>query len=286
MNRDLGQFLDGDMSGLFLDQFTLRQPKEHMPLYHLVGALDPLTDEDISTPLNDGVPETLGDWINADGLTHLKIKLAGDDLQWDVQRVIDIDRVSTTAQQSRGCQQWWYSTDFNEKCKDVQYVLDFLTELQTRAPQAFERIQYIEQPTHRDLKNHPSSGMHQAAKIKPVVIDESLIDFESLLLAREQGYSGVALKACKGHGEALIMGAAAQHYNLFLCVQDLTCVGASFLHSASLAARIPTIMAIEGNGRQYCPFGNQPWDAKFPSMFDISDGTVGTHCLTGPGLGY
>ena len=286
MNRDLGQFLDGDMSGLFLDQFTLRQPKEHMPLYHLVGALDPLTDEDISTPLNDGVPETLGDWINADGLTHLKIKLAGDDLQWDVQRVIDIDRVSTTEQQSRGCQQWWYSTDFNEKCKDVQYVLDFLTELQSRAPQAFERIQYIEQPTHRDLKNHPSSGMHQAAKIKPVVIDESLIDFESLLLAREQGYSGVALKACKGHGEALIMGAAAQHYNLFLCVQDLTCVGASFLHSASLAARIPTIMAIEGNGRQYCPFGNRPWDAKFPSMFDISDGTVGTHCLTGPGLGY
>ena len=286
MNRDLGQFLDGDMSGLFLDQFTLRQPKEHMPLYHLVGSLDPLTDEDISTPLNDGVPETLGDWINADGLTHLKIKLAGDDLQWDVQRVIDIDRVSTTVQQSRGCQQWWYSTDFNEKCKDVQYVLDFLTELQSRAPQAFERIQYIEQPTHRDLKNHPSSGMHQAAKIKPVVIDESLIDFESLLLAREQGYSGVALKACKGHGEALIMGAAAQHYNLFLCVQDLTCVGASFLHSASLAARIPTIMAIEGNGRQYCPFGNQPWDAKFPSMFDISDGTVGTHCLTGPGLGY
>ena len=286
MNRDLGQFLDGDMSGLFLDQFTLRQPKEHMPLYHLVGALDPLRDEDISTPLNDGVPETLGDWINADGLTHLKIKLAGDDLQWDVQRVIDIDRVSTTAQQSRGCQQWWYSTDFNEKCKDVQYVLDFLAELQSRAPQAFERIQYIEQPTHRDLKNHPSSGMHQAAKIKPVVIDESLIDFESLLLAREQGYSGVALKACKGHGEALIMGAAAQHYNLFLCVQDLTCVGASFLHSASLAARIPTIMAIEGNGRQYCPFGNQPWDAKFPSMFDISDGTVGTHCLTGPGLGY
>lgn len=286
MNRDLGQFLDGDLAGLFLDQFTLPKPKEHMPLYHLIGALDPLTEEDISTPLNDGVPETLGDWIIADGLTHLKIKLAGDDHQWDVQRVIDIDRVTTTAQKSRGCQQWWYSTDFNEKCKDVQYVLDFLSELQARAPQAFDRIQYIEQPTHRDLKNHPSSGMHQAAEIKPVVIDESLIDFESLLLAREQGYSGVALKACKGHGEALIMGAAAQHYGLFLCVQDLTCVGASFLHSASLAARIPTIMAIEGNGRQYCPFGNEPWDVKFPTMFDITDGTVGTHCLTGPGLGY
>ena len=88
--------------------------------------------------------------------------------------------------------------------------------------------------------------MHQAAAIKPVVIDESLIDFESLLLAREQGYSGVALKACKGQTEALLMGAAAQKYQLFLCVQDLTCVGPSFLHSASLAARASIVWRTRG----------------------------------------
>jgi hypothetical protein len=128
--------------------------------------------------------------------------------------------------------------------------------------------------------------MHRAAKIKPVVIDESLIDLESLQLAREQGYSGVALKACKGHSEALLMGAAAQKYGMFLCVQDLTCVGASFLHSASIAARIPTIAAIEGNGRQYCPVGNRGWEDRFPTMFQITDGTVGTAVLNGPGLGY
>ena len=87
-------------------------------------------------------------------------------------------------------------------------------------------MQYIEQPTHRDLRANPENRMHEAAQIKPVVIDESLVDLESLLLAREQGYSGVALKACKGHSEALLMGAAAQKYRLFLCVQDLTCVGA------------------------------------------------------------
>ena len=126
--------------------------------------------------------------------------------------------------------------------------------------------------------------MHEAAKIKPVVIDESLVDFESLQMAREQGYSGVALKACKGQTEALLMGAAAQKYGLFLCVQDLTCIGASFLHSASLAARIPTIAAIEGNGRQYCPAGNRGWDERYPGMFEISDGTVETGLLVGPGL--
>ena len=128
--------------------------------------------------------------------------------------------------------------------------------------------------------------MHAAAKIKPVVIDESLVDFESLLLSRELGYSGVALKACKGHSEALLMGAAAQKYKMFLCVQDLTCPGASFLHSASLSARIPTVAAIEGNGRQYCPAANRGWADRFPTMFRITDGTLGTAVLDGPGLGF
>jgi cysteine sulfinate desulfinase/cysteine desulfurase-like protein len=77
-----------------------------------------------------------------------------------------------------------------------------------RAPLAYERLQYLEQPTSRDLKANPDKRMHEAAKIKPVVIDEALVDFESLQLSRELGYSGVALKACKGQTEALLMGAA------------------------------------------------------------------------------
>ena len=67
--------------------------------------------------------------------------------------------------------------------------------------------------------------MHEAAKLRPVVIDESLTDLESLLLAREMGYTGVALKACKGQTQAMLMAAAAQKFGMFLCVQDLTCPG-------------------------------------------------------------
>jgi hypothetical protein len=96
----------------------------------------------------------------------------------------------------------------------------------------------------------------------------------------------VALKACKGHTDALLMGAAAQKYGMFLCVQDLTCPGASFLHSASLAARVPTIAAIEGNGRQYCPAGNVGWNSLYPGMFEIHDGSVPTALLDGEGLGF
>jgi L-alanine-DL-glutamate epimerase-like enolase superfamily enzyme len=286
VSADLSHYLSPEFAGEYLDRYTLRTPKPRMPLYHLVGALDVLSAVDLTTKVNDGLPETLGEWILADGLTHLKIKLAGDNLKWDIERVVEVEEVSALAQAARGCTSWNYSLDFNEKCASVDYILEFLAHVQEQSPAAFERVQYIEQPTHRDLKAHPENRMHAAAKIKPVVIDESLIDYESLLLCRELGYTGVALKACKGHTEALLMGAAAQKHGMFLCVQDLTCPGRSFLHSASLSARIPTIAAIEGNGRQYCPRGNQGWSGHYPSMFNVTDGTLGTSVLDGVGLGF
>lgn len=288
MNRDLGDYLGEEFRGEQLDQYTLREPKARMPLYHLVGALDPLTAADVNKPLNDGLPEHFAAWIPYNGLTHIKIKLNGDDLAWDVQRVLDVDRICAEEQRKRGCETWFYSADFNERCENVEYVLEFLRKIQ-EAPQqgsqtAFQRLQYIEQPTNRDLNAHRENVMFQAAAIKPVVIDESLIDFESLQLSRQMGYSGVALKACKGQSEALLTGAAAQKYKMFLCVQDLTCPGASFLHSAAISARTPTVTAIEGNARQYCPVANEIWKDRYPTMFNITDGTLGTATLNGPGL--
>jgi L-alanine-DL-glutamate epimerase-like enolase superfamily enzyme len=282
---DLERFLGTEFRGAMLESFILTTPQPRMPLYHLVGALDSLETSDIVKPVNDGLPQTLPEWIWADGLTHLKIKLNGDDLAWDVERVVRVDRIAAKAQEERGITRWWYSLDFNERCGSIEYLLEFLARLQEQAPQAFERVQYIEQPTARDLKANRHNTMHQAAKIRPVVIDESLVDLESLLLAREMGYTGVALKACKGQSQSLLLAAAAQKYGLFLCVQDLTCPGASFIHSAGLAAHVPGVAAIEGNARQYMPAANQPWVDKFPGIFRVTGGQIATGCLTGPGLG-
>lgn len=284
MNHDLGHYLGAAFKGEQLDRYVSKTPKAQMPLYHLIGALDPLEEKDIVKPVGDGLPETLGQWILADGLTHLKIKLNGDNLDWDVERVVGVDRVAESAQQQRGVRQWWYSLDFNEKCPNVAYLLEFLARVKARRPEGFERIQYIEQPTARDLKANRQNVMHEAAKIRPVVIDESLIDLESLLLAREMGYTGAALKACKGQTQSLLMAAAAQKFGMFLCVQDLTCVGASLIHSAGLAAHIPTVAAIESNGRQYCPAANEPWAQSHPGIMRIKDGTMATETLTGVGL--
>jgi len=283
-NRDLSAYLDNDFRGEYLDRYTSRGPKRRMPLYHLVGALDPLTPAEVMAPVGDGLPEHYADWIPYNGLTHTKIKLNGDNLDWDVNRTLAVHKVTTEQQQKRSCTEWFYSTDFNERAPNEQYLLDYFEKIRQGSADLMDKLQYVEQPTHRDLKAHPENTMHRAARIKPVVIDESLVCFESLLDARRMGYSGIALKACKGHGDALLMGAVAQKYKMFLCVQDLTCPGASFLHSASLSARIPTVAGIEGNARQYIPAANEPWVEKFPTMFITKDGTLGTGVLTGNGL--
>lgn len=287
MNHDVGYFLGDAFKGESLDRYVSKTPKAKMPLYHLVGALDPHEEKDITKRVNDGLPETLGEWILADGLTHLKIKLNGDSLNWDVERVLGVDHVATATSplNTQHSPQLWYSLDFNEKCPNVRYLLDFLNEIKVRRPAALERIQYIEQPTARDLKANRHNVMHEASKIRPVVIDESLIDLESILTAREMGYTGVALKACKGQSQSLLMAAAAQKFDMFLCVQDLTCVGASLIHSAGLAAHVPGVAAIESNGRQYCPAANAPWAKSHPGIMRITDGTMATETLTGSGLG-
>ena len=164
-------------------------------------------------------------------------------------------------------------------------MLEFLAKVRERTPAGFGRIAYIEQPTARDLAANRGNAMHEAARLRPVVIDESLLDLESLKLAREMGYTGAALKACKGQSQSLLMAAAARKFGMFLCVQDLTCPGASLIHSAGLAAHVPGVTAIESNARQYVPAANRPWADRFPGVFRITDGTMETGRLTGPGLG-
>jgi L-alanine-DL-glutamate epimerase-like enolase superfamily enzyme len=283
--RDLGTFLGAEFADEWLDQYIAPDPVPTLPLYHLIGALDPLEERDIKKPVGDGLPETLPQWIERDGLTHLKIKLNGDDLSWDVDRVVRVDRLSEATQARRRVTEWHYSLDFNERCENVGYLLEFLHRVKEQTPRGFDRIAYIEQPTARDLAANRHNVMHEASKLKPVVIDESLLNLETLQLAREMGYTGAALKACKGQSQSLLLAAAARKYGMFLCVQDLTCAGASLIHSAGLAAHVPGVSAIESNARQYIPDANAPWAARFPGIFTITDGQMRTGEITGPGLG-
>ena len=285
VRRDIASYLGSEFKGEYPSRYLSSEPKPRLSVYHSVGAGDPIVESDIKKRINDNLPETLPQWVVRDGLTHFKIKLNGNNLEADLDRVVRIDRAVSQTEGKRGVAQWKYSLDFNEQCPNVNYLLDFLNRLKGITPGGYDRIQYIEQPTARDLNVDRANVMHAAAKLKPVVIDESLTDFESLLLAREMGYTGVALKACKGQSQAVLMAAAAQKFKMFVTVQDLTCPGAALIHSAGIAAHVPEVQTIEANAREYVPVANEPWERKFPGIFQIKDGMMETKALTGLGLG-
>ncbi len=285
MRHDLGHYLGEDFKGEWLDRYLLKSPTPYLHLYHSVGASDPLDSSDGHPGVDDGLPQTLEEWIAAEGLTHFKVKLNGGNLRFDVDRMVDIERLVGATQAQRGVQEWKYSLDFNEGCREVEYLLGFLGEVERRAPTVLARLQYIEQPTSRNLAGPPKVLLHRAAQVVPLVADEALVDLKSFQLGRQAGYSGAALKTCKGQSQSLLLAAAAQKYGAYLCVQDLTCPGLSLVHSASLAAHLPEVQAIEANSRQYIPAANQSWKSRFPSLFQITDGRLGTGMLTGPGLG-
>ncbi len=285
VRHDLAHYLSDDFKGEFLDQYIPSKPTPRIRLYHSVGASDPLTAAELKNRIDDGLPETFEDWIPFSGVTAVKIKLNGGNLDADVDRVVNIHAVAERAQAERGVDEWLYCLDFNEGCPNVEYVLDFERQVREKAPGVFPKVQYIEQPTARDLRANPENKMFEAAKLAPVVIDESLTDLETLLLAKEMGYTGAALKACKGQSHSLLMAAAGQKHGMFLCVQDLTCPGAAFVHSCGVAAHSPGVTTLEANARQYVPVASAAWVDRYPGLFDVRDGWLDTSVLTGPGLG-
>jgi len=285
MSRDLSHDLGNEFRGEYLDRYVPVAPRATTPVFHSIGASDPLEASDVRTRIDDGLPNTLEEWIARDGIVNFKIKLNGGDMAADLDRILRTDRIASRVLPVRGVTDWKYLLDFNEGCPDACYLLECLAKVREATPAGFDRILYIEQPTARDLKADRGNTMHETARLRPIVADESLTDLQSLFLAREMGYTGVALKACKGQSHALLLAAAAQKFGMFLCVQDLTCPGASLIHSAGIAARVPGNAGIEANARQFVPAANAAWEQRFPGLFTIRDGIMHTGQLTGPGLG-
>jgi len=283
IGHDLARYLGDDFRGDNLQDSIRPAPAPRVPLFHSVGGSDPVRESEVKERLDDGLPQALADWIRFNDLVRIKIKLQGEDLAWDIERTLAIDEV---ARATKPGTDWKYCADFNERCPNVEYVLEYLRKVEERSRPCFEAIQYVEQPTSRNLRALPRVDMHAANKLRPIVVDEGLVDLETLLEARELGYTGLALKACKGQTHSVLFAAAARKYGMFLTVQDLTCPGAALVHSAAIAAWVPGTAGLEANARQYLPAANEPWAEKLPGLFRITDGSLHTDCLADrPGLG-
>jgi hypothetical protein len=92
---DLSRWLGPGYRGRYVGEYLSPTFAPAVPVFHLVGGGDKLTrgELDDSDP-QDGLPVSLDEWIERDGVYCFKVKLRGTDLTWDVERSAGILYVS------------------------------------------------------------------------------------------------------------------------------------------------------------------------------------------------
>jgi L-alanine-DL-glutamate epimerase-like enolase superfamily enzyme len=290
MPHDLSVYLGEEFKGKYPVDYLRSSYEEHVPIFHLVGGVDKLREVEVNaSDPQDGLPVSLERWIKRDGLFCFKVKLRGTDIDWDVARtsaVADVVAESLTRHKIHvGKRAFILSIDSNELCESPDAVLEYLAKLKELSPLAYEHLLYIEQPTERDLSAH-RFDMRKLAAVKPVLADEGVVDLESLDLAKELGWSGIALKTCKGHSAVLLSIAKASAAGLLYSVQDLTNPSLAFVHSAGLAARSHPLNGVEYNARQYLPQAGLEVQKLHNTLFQVQEGYIRTNTISGVGFGY
>ena len=175
----------------------MRPRPETIAAWHLVGGKDPIDPWDLTgSEPDDGYPVLLRDWIRRDGLKCLKVKLRGDDADWDYDRLLKVGRIAVEEGSL------WLTADFNCTVGEPAYVNAILDRLLDEHPRLYGMLLYVEQPFPYDLERIGSTCT--ASRRKPLFMDESAHDWRFVRLGRELGWSGVALKTCKTMTGALL----------------------------------------------------------------------------------
>lgn len=281
--QDLSAYLGPKYKGRYVSEFIREKPVDPISIFHLVGGLAPLVQPEVKEAVADGLPQSLEEWVRCDGLNCLKVKWRGNDLDWDLKRIQDIFRITRAARGDR--ERLFFTGDTNEQCDSPEYMVELLSKIKEASPEIFDSLLYVEQPTNRDIFAHPHD-FSRLAKLKPVIVDESLTGFDAMEKALELGATGIALKTCKGHSLDMLMVARASVEHIPYSVQDLSVSGLALLHSVGLASRINTIKGVEYNGRQYFPSGSEAESVIHEPLLKVVNGMVRTHTLKGPGLGF
>jgi L-alanine-DL-glutamate epimerase-like enolase superfamily enzyme len=286
MNRDLGYYVQpASQSGVSFqgkypaDFLTAHRP-ESLVAWHLIGGLDLLEESELTgKEPDDGYPVLLEDWIQRDGLKCLKVKLRGNDANWDYGRLVKVGSIGL----KNGVD--WLSADFNCTVTDPRYVNGILDRLRDEQPRIYGMILYVEQPFPYDLERH-RMDIHSVSARKPLFLDESAHDWHLVRLGRELGWSGVALKTCKTQTGALLSACWARAHGMGLMVQDLTNPMLAQIPHVLLAAYTGTIMGVETNAMQFYPEASRPEAVVHPGLYRRRGGKVELSTMQGPGFGY
>lgn len=198
--NELGIQLDAihpELHGLTPADLLPAYPQTRLHVRHTVGLADPLTDADIveGEQLHDGLPQSLAACIRAYGLTHFKLKVAGDP-ESDLVRLQAIAAVL----EAEATPAYQFTLDGNEQYKTVERFQHFWAMFNRALPHLQQHLLFVEQPFHRDVALTPDvqAALLHWTERPPMIIDESDGALDSLRIALQGGYAGTSHKNCKG----------------------------------------------------------------------------------------
>lgn len=291
LNQDLSAGLGADFVGRYPADY-LGPRRGTLSVQHVVGFNDALTPtdgeraerrEERENP--SALPADLTTWIERDRLRYFKLKLRGQSPAEDAARLIEVHTAASRAMEAAGIAGGpRLSVDPNEAYQQAAMMLEVLDRVAAERPQALAALDYIEQPTPRDLGAY-SDTLHDVAARVPVVVDESLDDIDNLDWIHRLGWSGLAVKTCKGHTHSLLAYCWGRQHGLYLTLQDLTNPGLALVHSVNFCAHLRLdVDCFEGNYRQFMPLSRPREQAAHPAYFQVADGQLSLPPDMGPGL--
>ena len=223
---------------------------------HTVGMVDAITASDITEPVNDGLPETLGQVVAHYGHRYFKLKVGG-------QLDADIARLSAIASVLDHTPEPYYaSLDGNEQYENAEQVAELLARM--RAMPALQRLTasllFVEQPIAR--KTALGADFRASPLGLPVIIDESDATLDTFVQARARGYAGISSKTCKGIYKSILNAARCAAWNAeqtaagkparyFMSAEDLTTQAGVSVQQDLALVNLLGITHVERNGHHY-----------------------------------
>jgi hypothetical protein len=219
-----------ELDGMALTEAMPTQPLEQLAIRHTVGMVDPITADDLDPHErpNDGLPETLEDYIERDQLSYLKIKLGGD-VDADCARLEKISSVMMRVGRPIA-----FTLDGNEQFQSLTDFANFTSRLRSSSSISamLNQALFIEQPLDRRMtfENPPDQAAFDEIGV-PLLIDEADGWTTAFYEAMALGYRGVSHKNCKGVFRSLLNAMLATRRNrtagfetYFQSAEDLTCM--------------------------------------------------------------
>ncbi|MEO9102702.1 MAG: enolase C-terminal domain-like protein [Burkholderiaceae bacterium] len=275
-----------EFDGLGIDAFlkSLR-PATSIEARHTVGLVDAIGTIAPSDRVNDGLPETLREVVQAYGHRYFKLKVAGH-IEADLARLTEIAAVLDTELSAP----YFASLDGNEQYADAAGIAELMVRLRQspKLARLYESILFIEQPINRKTALDVDLRTEAQALGKPVIIDESDGELSTFVQARARGYSGVSSKTCKGIYKSILNAARCEAWNVeqnkvryFMSAEDLTTQAGLSVQQDLALVNLLGIKHVERNGHHYVngmtalpQQEQQAFLAAHGDMYERSHGTV------------